>query len=380
MIVTLKRAPFVKILSKVADGIPAKTADPNYLSFLLTITDEEKTILASDGDTTIYADLSEDKELIVSYEPGVVEIPAHYLTDIVRQLEGEEVTLNQADTRYLNITDGKSNFNISCIDGKEYPLINKNLQVSKTCTLESKDFTNLFDATAFATATKGATSQYYGVYVVCENNSIFFYATDAVCIAYKKIPVSGCKDSFKIDIPVRALSLVNKYCEGNPIVIETDERFVKFNVGEICVISTLYSISKPFPAIEYFIPQNPQYRLRVGSKDFLADLNRVSIVNKDNERDKVMLRCSEEHCDLYANTENIGNATEPLKDAKFEGGTLNVAFASARIADAVRAVKSEEFEIVLAGENRNMCLRGDDPNNIQIISPFGYAAKIKTNR
>ena len=54
------RSAFLKILNSVIDGIPAKSADPNYMNFLITINDEEKTILASDGAITIIHSLAND--------------------------------------------------------------------------------------------------------------------------------------------------------------------------------------------------------------------------------------------------------------------------------------------------------------------------------
>lgn len=212
MKLTLKRLPFVKILSKVEDGIPSKTADPNYLNYLITINEQEQTILSSDGSITICADLKGDHETIVYYEEGCIEVPARYLTDIVRQLDGEEVTLNQIEKSVLNITDGRSNFNINCTSGEEYPTLDKNFEITNSCMLSSLDFSSLFNATAFAVTTKGSKKQFYGVKIELEENAISFFATDSFRLAYKKVMIDN-KEKFSIIPPVKALSLVNKYSE-----------------------------------------------------------------------------------------------------------------------------------------------------------------------
>jgi len=367
MKLTIKRTPFVKILTKVEDGIPSKTADPNYLNFLITLNEEEQTILSSDGAITLCADLKSEEETIVSYEKGCIEVPAKYLSDIIKQLEGEEVTLNQVENSVLNITDGISNFNINCIKGDEYPSLDKNFEAKNSCSLSGIDFSNLFNSTAFAVATKGPKKCFYGVKVDFSPNLITFVATDSFRLAQKKIEIVN-DQTFSFTAPVKALSLVNKYCETKPVKVSSNGNLAKFEVDGLTIICSLYN--GDFPSLDRIIPEITPYVLTVDSKSFLAALGRVTIVINSEKSPMVRLRCNETQSELFARSENVGNATETIKDAKFEGGSFEIGFNYNFVTDAIKALNSNTITIAFAGESRAFLVKNEDPKTIQLITPI----------
>ena len=222
------RSAFLKILNSVIDGIPAKSADPNYMNFLITINDEEKTILASDGAITIIHSLANDENPVLkSYEPGTIEIPARHFVSIISKLEGEEVILTQIENSFLNITDNYSNFNIKCSRGEEFPQLDIHFTSSHTFEIDGNDFLNLYNSTAFAVATRGPKKHFYGVKIGVNNNILEFVATDSYRLAQRKVAVEN-NEKFYFIAPVKALSLVAKYCEGKKVLISEDNNLASF--------------------------------------------------------------------------------------------------------------------------------------------------------
>ena len=98
MKLTAKADALKKIFQKAADAIPAKSSEPAFMNFLLTVTEDSLEILASDGNITLKTKLSgkDDKgeNVIISAEPGRIQVPAKILVEMVTKMVGNVITLN----------------------------------------------------------------------------------------------------------------------------------------------------------------------------------------------------------------------------------------------------------------------------------------------
>lgn len=366
------RSAFLKILNSVIDGIPAKSADPNYMNFLITINDEEKTILASDGAITIIHSLSNDENPVLkSYEPGTIEIPARHFVSIISKLEGEEVILTQIENSFLNITDNYSNFNIKCSRGEEFPQLDIHFTSSHTFEIDGNDFLNLYNSTAFAVATRGPKKHFYGVKIGVNNNILEFVATDSYRLAQRKVAVEN-NEKFYFIAPVKALSLVAKYCEGKKVLISEDNNLASFKVDNLTVISRLYV--GEFPNIDRIIPVSTPFVLNVDSKIFLNALDRVATILDAGKGQCVVLKCNEDGAELFARSEQVGNSADPLAGAEFEGNQFEISFNYSYVNDAIKALNSEKIHLCFASEGTAFLVKNDDPNNIQIVTPLRSSA------
>lgn len=368
MKLTIKRHSFLKTLAQVAEGIPARSADPNYMNFLLTISGEEQTILASDGVITIRGQLQdeEDQNAIIEFEPGSIEIPAKYLLDIIRQLEGDIVTLSQVESSVLNITDGTSNFNINTVRGEEYPSLDLTYRGGHEFEIPGAQFVSLFDTTAFAVATKGPKKHFYGVKIAVNDGVLEFVATDSYRLAQKKIPLD-CRENFSFIVPVKALALVRKYSDLKSVHVQVDNNLAYFKIDSIAISCRLYV--GDFPVIDRIIPTLTPYLLRVDSRSFIGAVSRATIVASDKTQ-TVRLKCYPEAVEILAKSDNVGTALEPIKGANYQGENFEISFNYGFVLDAVRALSTPEVTLAFAGEGKAFLIKNDDPSVVQIITPI----------
>lgn len=368
MKLTVKRHSFLKILTQVADGIPARSADPNYMNFLLTLSAEEQTVTASDGVITIRGQLfdEEDPEAILGYENGLLEIPARYLLDIVRQLEGDVVTLAQIETSVLNITDGTSNFNINTVRGEEYPPLDLTFRSGHEFEIPGAEFASLYETTAFAVATKGPKRHFYGVKIGVADGQLEFVATDSYRLAQKRVPLAHA-DNFSFIVPVKALALVRKYSELKNVAVQVDNNLAYFRIGSLTVACRLYV--GDFPVTERIIPTLTPYELTVDSKSFIGAVSRATIVASEKTQ-TIRLKCCSDLVEILAKSDNVGTANEPVKGAQFQGDNFEISFNYGFVLDAVRALNSASVTLAFAGEGKAFLIKNDDPSVIQIITPI----------
>ena len=178
MKLTIKRQCFLKLLNFAMAAIPAKSAENQFMNFLVDVSESEVSVIASDGNIATKVTqnkIEKEEEVIIAAESGVIQAPAKYLLDIVSKLGGDIITLNMVDTNFLNISDDNSDFNLVTKSAEEYPDVNLNIPEGKEgFKAEVKELKALFDATAFAVATKGPRELYYGINVSAKNGRLYF--------------------------------------------------------------------------------------------------------------------------------------------------------------------------------------------------------------
>ena len=379
MKLTIKRQTLLKMLNYANQAIPAKSAENQFLNFLIIVTAEKVSIVASDGtlSTKVEQAAKDEKggEVILNEEDGMIQVPAKYLLDIVSKLGGDVVTLNMVDTNYLNISDDATNFNLVTKDGREYPDIDLNIpEGSQGFSVPLKDLRKLFETTAYAVATKGPKEIYYGINVSVRNGKLYFLTTDSYRMARYAVEAKGGEENISFTCPVKALSMVSNIDVDSGCTIYLDEQRALFSAGGILISTRL--LRGDFPDAERLIPPQFPYSVTVETSEFLAAADRVKIISSaEDKNSQVRLIVSRANgVVLYAKSTNYGNSEEVLRKATYvlpEGEEVfeigfNVDFAI----EAVKALKSDRFTFVFSAPTRMFMVKNDDPENIQIITPI----------
>lgn len=378
MKLTIKRQNFLKLLTLAMSAIPAKSAETQFMNFLIEVSDDKVSVIASDGDiSTKVTQLKNDgdEEVIIAVETGVIQAPAKYLYDIVSKLGGDIITLNMVDTNFLNISDDNSDFNLVTKAAEEYPEINLNEpENSEGFKTKVKDIKTLFDATAFAVATKGPRDLYYGINISARNGRLYFLTTDSYRMARLSLPEEGSTAEFNFTCKVKAINMVTVLNEDDDCTIYFDDKRAVFKTSNAIITTRL--LPGDFPSPDRLIPTKFPYSITFDTNEFLAAAERVRIISSAEDRNsQVRLTISNENgVILSARSTNYGNSQEVIKKATFtlpdseyvfEIG-FNVDFAI----EAVKALKSENITFVFASAVQMFMVKNDDPENIQIITPI----------
>lgn len=366
MKLTIKRAALLKILSLAYEAVPVKSTEPAFVNYLIDISNENIEILASDGNITIKGVIPTTSDDVINSVPGKIQVPAKYLLDIMRKLEGEVVTISLIETSMLNIADDRSNFNLNTVAGEEYPDIDMNADAGEELEINGEDFKHLYDSTAFAVAVKGPKEVYYGVNINATDDKLMFTATDSYRLARRKINVSG-NHHISFTVPVKALQLISHYEKLDKVKIKIDSHKALFFVDDLIISTRLYS--GDFPNIDRIIPQVTPYRLSVDSKNFIKAIERVTIVSVEKQF-IVRLLCENGHVEVSARSSSIGTSKEVLQNATFEGERFEINFNVQFVVDAIKALNTDRVSLAFAGESKAFLVQNGDPDNIQLITPI----------
>ena len=367
MKLTVDRIRLLKVLTTVNVAIGQKSPTPAFLNFKLEMNDNELTVLGSDNDLTIKSTLpvvEGDKTIITDYRVGSTLISAKYLIEIIRKLEGNNVTIEIIDDVIAQISDNKSNFKLNSMKAEEYPDLDLTV-VGENVFFKADEFKKVIAQTAFAASTKEVRLILTAINVKSDGTNAEFVATDSYRLAKKVAPIES--NPFESNIPVKALVEVSKLVDNDDVTLYVAPNKAIFEFGGTRVYSRV--IAGDFPKTSRMIPTNYPYQLKVNANKFIDAMARVSLLSIERER-IVKLSLSDNGVEVSSKSEQIGSANEQIELYEYNGGRFDISFNVDYVTDAIKATQSEDVLLSFAGEmNAFRITAPEDDSLVQIITP-----------
>ncbi len=367
MKLSIKREPLEKILNNLAEAIPVQTPENNLKNFLFTVTDTSLIILSSDGTLSMEAviDLKEDNSIVINSIPGTIQIPADLLIKAIKHLSAEVITLELVDETILYLTDETAEFKLKVVAANEYPSIDMDTASKEFIQIKMSDFCELYNATYFATATKGSKELFCGINIAAKNDKLTFVATDSYRLARKYIPLQE-NHLFSITVPRNTLTVISHINNYDSLTMYIENSKVLFKVGIYTISSKLYS--GEFPNIDKIIPTNISYKLNVNSKEFINAIDTISIINNY----KVKVSCQlDGQVEVSTNNPQNGYSNTYLKNVKYEGNeNFVIIFNSTYVVEAIKALNSESVTLEFVSDSRAFLVSSSNQTITQVVTPI----------
>ncbi len=171
---SISSAELKEQLNIINGAIGSNPVLPILEDFLFIVEDDKLTIVATDLETFITAELPVHAE-----ENGSIAVPAKILLDTLKQLPTQPVTFF-ADTENLTVTltSAFGQYQLSAEDGNDYPKIPQpnatdNVEIPAVLLLEG------INKTLFATSNDDLRPAMTGVLMQLDDNGVTFVSTDA---------------------------------------------------------------------------------------------------------------------------------------------------------------------------------------------------------
>ncbi|MDR1784325.1 MAG: DNA polymerase III subunit beta [Endomicrobium sp.] len=218
-------------------------------------------------------------------EDGGITIPTKKFSDIVRELLiNKEIEIKTDEMNHINITSGKSKFNLMGISKSEYPII-PTLSREKCFTIEKEIFVKMLKKTVFSVSRDLQRYVLNGIYFALVDNRLSMTATDGRRLAH--IETSSIKETIKEGkaiVPTKAvndiLRLLSSDIESENINISITNNQIAVGIDDIVFLSTL--IDGVFPSYEQVIPKNSQLKIKLNVRDTLAAVKQMAALT-DNK-------------------------------------------------------------------------------------------------
>jgi len=366
---TILHDELLKALNITSRAVTQKSAQAELNDLKFTLDEKGLSLTGSDYNLSIktFVPYSKDgKEIIRNYKEGGILLAAKYICDIVRKIDSDEISFDVVDESLCIVSDGKSEFKLSCGNYDEYPDLDLEPN-GETITLNSKEFVKMVDQTAFAAAIKETRKSLIAVNLKAADGVLTATATDASRLAKKDISID-VGVNFEANVPAKMIVEVSKLIEdNNEIQIAISSEKALFIVGSTIIATRL--IADPYPNTKNIVPKFFEYTLEVNANEFVKAIDRVSVLAVEREN-AITLKMNEDSVEICSKA-SIGSATEKISTFRFEGSFLEISFNSEFALSAIRALGSEDITLAFVGEMKPFVIKNDsDASVTQVVTPM----------
>ena len=291
-------------------------------------------------------------ETAISYEieaevtdAGECILPAKLFSDIVRRLPEGPVTVVVDENYKVSIRSGYASFTISAESADDYPEL-PDVSEGKGVYIPQNALKSLISGTIFSVSENQGRPIHTGVKFEVENEAISAIAVDGFRLARRTFhPESPTNRTMNFVVPAAGLKEVEK------ILTDTEEnavftmgtKHILFQIGTATLVCRL--LEGDFLDWRRVVPTNCPIKLVANVGDFYSSIERVGLIVSEKYKSPVRCVFGNQVALLRTNT-TIG-AAEAQCSLAGDGKELEIGFNVRYLADALRAVPSEEVTLEL---------------------------------
>ncbi|MBM3244839.1 MAG: DNA polymerase III subunit beta, partial [Candidatus Omnitrophica bacterium] len=260
-------------IQTVQNVISPKSALPILSNILIETQADKIRLTATDLDVGITCLIPVNIQ-----EQGAVTIPAKRFNDIVRELPGDELSLNTKKNNLVTIETDTCQFKIMGLAKEEFPKLPE-FKDKEVIRLEQDMLKKILNLTSFAVSFDETRYILNGILFKVEKNKLILVATDGKRLAIIEKPLKqDFEKTISIIIPIKTIQELNRNLkdEGEVSLVLGNNQ-VLFDLGHIAIISRL--IEGEFPDYRQVIPAVSDTKIGVDRAQFLLATRRAALLS-----------------------------------------------------------------------------------------------------
>ena len=278
-------------------------------------------------------------------DAGTCILPARLFGDIVRRLPEGPVTVVVDDNFKVSIRAGYASFTISAESAEDYPEL-PDVGNGRNILIPQNALKELISGTIFAVSENQGRPIQTGVKFEVEDSAISAIAVDGFRLArrtYHTDAAAGRNMSFVV--PAQGLKEVEKILTDSEedVSFTMGQKHILYQVGDATVICRL--LEGDFLDWRRVVPTNCPIQLCANVAELSSSIDRVGLIVSEKYKSPVRCVFGSQVLNLRTNT-TIGAAEDQCSIAG-DGKELEIGFNVRYLADALRAIPSEEVTLEL---------------------------------
>jgi DNA polymerase-3 subunit beta len=316
---------------------------------------------------------------------GDVTIPGRLLSDLVGSLGSDQAILLVTSGASLKVSSKGFVSNLRGIAATEFPEVPV-ITADTSCLVETVNGSVLQEAlqqVAFAAADDDARPTLAGVRCEFTSDALNLAAADGFRLAMRSIPLTRNtpEQVASVIVPVRAIQeltrLLTDWKEVVSIMVTNSRSQIIFRIGTTELVSRL--IEGTFPDVAKVVPTTWRRRLTLNTKDF-SNANKIaSLVAKDaNNIVRLNIKKTDDKATINVNAQSESGDSDVVVDTTIEGELqeLKIAFSGKFLAEAIGAIKTNQFTLDLIGASNPGVMRPVSKDDyVQVLMPMSIGDK-----
>ncbi|MFC2048981.1 DNA polymerase III subunit beta [Elusimicrobiota bacterium] len=342
MKIKLNSNNFLDLLTTVLPAVSNRSTLPSLSHFLINAESNFLKIYATDLEIGIESLLKTNIE-----KEGKLTIPAKNLTDIIRVIDSEYITLQKINNNKYEISsdDGFTKFNVLCGNVEDYPEF-PGVKEDKNLIINTNNLKQGIEKTIFSVSRDESRYILCGLYFENDGKNLRIVSTDGRRLSFYESPILESSNKFKAIIPTKAINILDKLLtddiETIKISLSASENQIYFSLGNTIIYSRL--IEGDYPNYDQVIPENPNKQIKVNTIDILNATKKVMAATIEKSTPvKYIFKNNKSIISLEA-SDGSGKSTIPVD---YNGDEIEMAFNPEFMINTMKAIKSEKLIIEL---------------------------------
>lgn len=298
-------------------------------------------------------------------DSGIITVPASIITQTIRAIQSEQVTLHtKSTTLVIETKNGRTTLNT--ISPEEFPSIPKT-ESKQQLTIDKNTVIDGIMSVSYAAATSLIRPEFASVLVSVHQNKFICAATDSFRLAEKKTIIPDPIDVSEILIPTKnALELVHVLEKSSD-----DTLSITVDDGQLCVQSSnTYFISRiidaTFPNYQTIIPKSYTTEITVLKADLVTSLRKARIFSHTNQQVSFTINPKERQCFINAHHGDIGEMNDSL-DAVMEGEPIDIKFNLQYLSECFTVIPQDSVTLKFAGNAKPLVIQPVGDNSFTYL-------------
>jgi DNA polymerase-3 subunit beta len=302
-------------------------------------------------------------------ERGMVAVPATILSQTLRAIGGDKVTL-KTDDRNLVIEARGTRTLIKAIPHEEFPALpgvqdGRVLRMSRSALLQG------ISSVSYSASLSMIRPELGSVLLSIKNHEVVFVATDSFRLAEKTLTHSGETEEYDILIPLKhaiELTHILDRIDGDEIELALDESQIAVSGAGVRFVSRI--IEGNFPNYKDILPKTFTTEATVLKGELIELLRKARVFSGTEQHIGLHIYPQKKIFSATARNSDVGEMSDTM-EAALSGEDIDINFNISYIADCLSSIASDSITLKFAGIGRPLVIKGvSDMSFTYLVMPL----------
>lgn len=348
----------------ITERIAGKKESLPVLSCIYLDADKTLSVQSTNLETGIEMTVAADVE-----EKGKIAVPAAILSQTIRSIGGDKVSLKTEDSNLLVESRGTKTL-IKAIPHEEFPPLSKKTERKGVSISRDKFLTGL-QSTLYAASNSMIRPELGSIFVSIKQSGVVFVATDSFRLAEKTVAGAVGKDDGEVLIPLKhanEIVYVLERLSEETIELTIDDSQLILSSGDMRLVSRI--VDAQFPAYKEIIPKQFVTEATLLKADFAEMLKKARVFAGTDQHIGLHLYPKKKIFSATARSNDVGEMSDSI-DAAVSGEDLDINFHIGYLGDCLSSIESDSITLSFAGAGRPLVIRGiSDASFMYLVMPL----------
>ena len=350
----------------IAERITGKKETLPILSCVLFRVDKELLICATNLEAGV-----EVRVLGDIGEKGLVAVPSGVLSQTLRSMGGDKVTLSLGEGNLIIESRGTRTL-IKSVPHEEFPTL-PGSKKEKPFVVPRERLIDGLQAVSYAASPSMIRPELGSIYVSVKDGVLTCVATDSFRLAEKVIKEGkrGGEEDVELLIPLKhALEIIHilEHSSAEEVSMSADESQLTIAADGIRYVSRI--VDGVFPNYIEIIPKSFSVEATALKSDFSETLKKARVFAGADQHVGFHVYPKKKVFTATAQSADVGEMSDSI-DAAVSGEDIDINFHIGYLADCLPSVKSDSVTLSFSGAGKPLVIRGvSDPSFMCLVMPL----------